>query len=102
MHNPLHPISFSHLHNHHHHHHLHNHHHRNHYHLHKNHQGLNLGAINAETDRRGFIPVNERMQVLDKSGKAVPNVWCIGDANGMLVGGWVIMRRMGDVCLVVL
>ena len=25
--------------------------------------GLNLGAINAETDRRGFVPVNDKMQV---------------------------------------
>ena len=47
-------------------------------------QGLNLAAINAETDRRGFIPVNERMQVLDKAGKPLPSVFCIGDANGEL------------------
>ena len=45
-------------------------------------QGLNLAAVNAEVDRRGFVPVNERMQVLDKSGKALQSVWCIGDANG--------------------
>ena len=45
-------------------------------------QGLNLGAVGAETDRRGFIPVNERMQVVDKAGKALPSVYCIGDANG--------------------
>eukprot|EP00884_Botryococcus_braunii_P014206 jgi/Botrbrau1/22787/Bobra.0132s0113.1 len=45
-------------------------------------QGLNLGAINAETDRRGFVPVNDKMQVLDKNGKVVPGVYCIGDANG--------------------
>ena len=45
-------------------------------------QGLNLGAINAETDRRGFVPVSEQMEVLDKSGKPVSNVYCIGDANG--------------------
>lgn len=44
--------------------------------------GLNLGAINAETDRRGFVPVDEKMHVLDKAGKVVPNVYCIGDANG--------------------
>lgn len=25
--------------------------------------GLNLGAIHAETDKRGFVPVNEKMQV---------------------------------------
>jgi hypothetical protein len=26
--------------------------------------------------------VNEKMEVLDKAGKVVPNVYCIGDANG--------------------
>lgn len=45
-------------------------------------QGLNLGAVGAETDRRGFVPVDEKMQVLGKDGKAVPHVYCIGDANG--------------------
>ena len=29
-------------------------------------QGLNLGAVGVETDRRGFIPVDEKMQVLGK------------------------------------
>ena len=45
-------------------------------------QGLNLASVGAETDRRGFVPVNEKMQVLDTKGKPVPGVWCIGDANG--------------------
>ena len=45
-------------------------------------QGLNLAAVNAEVDRRGFVPVNEKMQVLDKGGKPLQSVWCIGDANG--------------------
>lgn len=44
--------------------------------------GLNLASVNVETDRRGFIPVNDKMQVLDKAGKPVGNVFCIGDANG--------------------
>lgn len=44
--------------------------------------GLNLGAINVETDRRGFVQVTEKMEVLGKDGKVVPNVYCIGDANG--------------------
>jgi hypothetical protein len=43
---------------------------------------LNLESVGAETDRRGFVPVNEKMQVLDKNGKVVSGVWCIGDANG--------------------
>lgn len=44
--------------------------------------GLGLDSLNVETDRRGFVPVNERMQVTDRSGKVVPNLYCIGDANG--------------------
>ena len=46
--------------------------------------GLNLPAINVET-QRGFVPVNEKMQVLDKDGKVVEGMWCIGDANGKMM-----------------
>ena len=46
-------------------------------------QGLNLGALGVETDRRGFVPVDEKMQVLDSKGKPVPHLYCIGDANGV-------------------
>lgn len=45
-------------------------------------QGLNLASIGVETDRRGFVPVSDKMEVLDKAGKPVPGVYCIGDANG--------------------
>lgn len=48
-------------------------------------QGLGLDAIGCETDRRGFVTVNETMNVLDKNGKALSNVFCIGDANGKLM-----------------
>ena len=44
--------------------------------------GLRLDAIKVETDRRGFIPVTDKMEVLDTDGKVVPHVYCIGDANG--------------------
>lgn len=44
--------------------------------------GLNLGNIGVETDRRGFVPVTDKMEVVGKDGKVVPNVYCIGDANG--------------------
>jgi dihydrolipoamide dehydrogenase len=44
--------------------------------------GLNIGAIGAEADRRGFIPANDKMQVLDSAGKAIPSVYAIGDVNG--------------------
>ena len=46
-------------------------------------QGLNLSSVGVETDRRGFVPVNEKMQVLDTKGKPVPHLYCIGDANGI-------------------
>ena len=44
--------------------------------------GLNLGSIGVEVDRRGYVPVNEHMQVTGADGKVLPNVFCIGDANG--------------------
>lgn len=31
--------------------------------------GLALGAINVDTDRRGFVPVNEKMQVRMGEGR---------------------------------
>ena len=31
------------------------------------------------------MPVNEKMQVLDKDGGVVDGVWCIGDANGKMM-----------------
>jgi dihydrolipoamide dehydrogenase len=36
---------------------------------------------------RGFVPVNGKMQVLTKmtDGTIVPNLYCIGDANGKLM-----------------
>lgn len=44
--------------------------------------GLGLAAIDVATDRRGFVPVDERLRVLDPAGRPVPHVYCIGDANG--------------------
>lgn len=46
--------------------------------------GLNVESIGVEL-QRGFIPVNEKMQVLDKDGKVVEGMWCIGDANGKMM-----------------
>ncbi|KAL7170779.1 hypothetical protein ACSBR2_035619 [Camellia fascicularis] len=43
-------------------------------------KGLGLENINVET-QRGFVPVDERMRVIDANGKLVPNLYCIGDAN---------------------
>ncbi|KQK04233.1 dihydrolipoyl dehydrogenase 1, chloroplastic [Brachypodium distachyon] len=47
-------------------------------------KGLGLENINVVT-QRGFIPVDERMQVTDADGNVVPNLYCIGDANGKLM-----------------
>ena len=45
---------------------------------------LGLEAVGVETDRRGFIPVNEAMAVLS-GGEPVPNLWAIGDATGQMM-----------------
>jgi dihydrolipoamide dehydrogenase len=45
---------------------------------------LGLETIGVETDRRGFIPVNETMAVLS-DGESVPHLWAIGDATGQLM-----------------
>ncbi|MBW4647521.1 MAG: dihydrolipoyl dehydrogenase [Kastovskya adunca ATA6-11-RM4] len=45
---------------------------------------LGLEAVGVETDRRGFIPVNDQMAVLS-GGEPVPNLWGIGDATGQLM-----------------
>ncbi|XP_043711009.1 dihydrolipoyl dehydrogenase 2, chloroplastic-like [Telopea speciosissima] len=46
--------------------------------------GLENVSINVET-QRGFVPVDERMRVIDKNGNLVPHVYCIGDSNGKLM-----------------
>ena len=46
--------------------------------------GLNLNNLKVET-QRGFVPTNEKCQVLDTEGNVVEGVWCIGDANGKLM-----------------
>jgi len=47
--------------------------------------GLGLAAVGAATDRRGFVPTDDHMQVLDTAGKPVEGVYCIGDANGKMM-----------------
>ncbi|KAA8536763.1 hypothetical protein F0562_029241 [Nyssa sinensis] len=47
-------------------------------------KGLGLENINVET-QRGFVPVDERMHVIDANGKLVPHLYCIGDANGKMM-----------------
>ena len=38
---------------------------------------LGLERVGVETDRRGFIPVNEQLQVV-RDGEPVPHLWAIG------------------------
>ncbi len=45
---------------------------------------LGLDAVGVETDRRGFIPVNDQMAVLS-GDETVPHLWAIGDATGKLM-----------------
>ncbi|MGI0480920.1 dihydrolipoyl dehydrogenase [Geminocystis sp. CENA526] len=46
-------------------------------------KNLGLENLGVETER-GFIPVNDKMQVL-KNGEVVPHLWAVGDANGKMM-----------------
>ncbi len=45
---------------------------------------LGLESVGVETDRRGFIPVNDNLAVLS-GGEPVPHLWAIGDATGKMM-----------------
>ena len=47
-------------------------------------KNLGLESVGVETDRRGFITVDDRMAVLS-AGEPVPHLWAIGDATGKLM-----------------
>lgn len=47
-------------------------------------KNLGLEDISVETDRRGFINVNEQMKVIS-DGQTVPHLWAIGDATGKMM-----------------
>ncbi|WP_008314779.1 dihydrolipoyl dehydrogenase [Leptolyngbya sp. PCC 6406] len=47
-------------------------------------KNLGLESVGVETDRRGFLPVDEHMAVL-RDGQPVPHLWAIGDANGKMM-----------------
>jgi dihydrolipoamide dehydrogenase len=46
-------------------------------------KNLGLENIGIET-KRGFIPVNDRLEVLS-DGKTVPHLWAVGDATGKMM-----------------
>ncbi len=47
-------------------------------------KNLGLESLAVEIDKRGFIPVNDKMQVL-KDGQPVPHLWAVGDATGKMM-----------------
>lgn len=47
-------------------------------------KNLGLETLGVQTDRRGFIPVNDQMAVLVE-GEPVANLWAIGDATGKMM-----------------
>lgn len=47
-------------------------------------KNLGLEDMGVETDRRGFIPINENLAVV-KDGEPVPHLWAVGDANGKMM-----------------
>ncbi|NJM95548.1 MAG: FAD-dependent oxidoreductase, partial [Acaryochloridaceae cyanobacterium CSU_5_19] len=47
-------------------------------------KNLGLESVNVTTDRRGFIPVNDRMEVLSQD-QPVPHLYAIGDATGKMM-----------------
>ena len=47
-------------------------------------KNLGLETLAVEIDKRGFIPVNDKMQVL-RGGEPVPHLWAVGDATGKMM-----------------
>jgi dihydrolipoamide dehydrogenase len=47
-------------------------------------KNLGLDSVGVEVDRRGFIPANDKMQVLS-GGEPIANLWAIGDATGKMM-----------------
>ncbi|MEM8643146.1 MAG: dihydrolipoyl dehydrogenase [Cyanobacteria bacterium P01_G01_bin.54] len=47
-------------------------------------KNLGLETVGVQTDRRGFIAVNDKLEVI-VDGKPVPNLYAIGDATGKMM-----------------
>jgi dihydrolipoamide dehydrogenase len=47
-------------------------------------KNLGLETVGVSTDQRGFIPVNDHLQVMSQ-GQPVPHLWAIGDATGKMM-----------------
>ncbi len=47
-------------------------------------KNIGLETVGVETDRRGYIPVNDHLAVLS-GGEPIPNLWAIGDVTGKMM-----------------
>ena len=47
-------------------------------------KNMGLENLGVDVDARGFIPVNDKLQVL-KDGQPVPHLWAVGDATGKMM-----------------
>jgi dihydrolipoamide dehydrogenase len=47
-------------------------------------KNLGLESVGVQIDRRGFIPVNDRLEVL-ADGEPIPHLWAVGDATGKMM-----------------
>ncbi len=47
-------------------------------------KNLGLESVGVEPDRRGFLTVNDKMEVL-VNGEPIPHLWAIGDATGKMM-----------------
>jgi dihydrolipoamide dehydrogenase len=45
---------------------------------------LGLETLAIEVNKAGFIPVNDKMQVL-RDGQPIPHLWAVGDATGKMM-----------------
>jgi dihydrolipoamide dehydrogenase len=47
-------------------------------------KNLGLESVGVETDKRGYLPINDNLAVLS-AGEVVPHLWAIGDATGKMM-----------------
>ncbi|MBR8831930.1 MAG: Dihydrolipoyl dehydrogenase [Chroococcopsis gigantea SAG 12.99] len=47
-------------------------------------KNLGIESVGVQLDKRGYIPVNDKMQVL-KEGQPIPHLWAVGDATGKMM-----------------
>ncbi|BAZ45944.1 dihydrolipoamide dehydrogenase [Chondrocystis sp. NIES-4102] len=47
-------------------------------------KNLGLETLAVEVNKAGFIPVNDKMQVL-RDGQPIPHLWAVGDATGKMM-----------------